>query len=83
MLGFLASFVLMWFSRFREYRADSGGAALAGRDKMIKALKKLESLGLAESLPKEVEAFAISGGINELLSTHPPLSKRIEALKRQ
>ena len=64
-------------------RADSGGAALAGRDKMVKALKKLESLGLAESLPKEVEAFAISGGINELLSTHPPLSKRIEALKRQ
>ena len=82
-LGFLASLVLMWFSRFREYRADSGGATLAGKDKMIKALKKLESLGSSEALPKEVEAFAISGGMNELLSTHPPLSKRIEALQKK
>tara|TARA_B000000609_G_C24004724_1_gene256868 strand:- start:461 stop:613 length:153 start_codon:yes stop_codon:yes gene_type:complete len=50
---------------------------------MISALKKLESFGSSEALPKEVEAFAISGGVNELLSTHPPLSKRIEALVRQ
>ncbi len=82
-LGFLASLVLMWFSRFREYRADSGGAALSGKQKMISALKKLESFASSEALPKEVEAFAISGGVNELLSTHPPLSKRIEALVRQ
>ena len=82
-LGFLASLVLMWFSRFREYRADSGGAALSGKQKMISALKKLESVGSSEALPKEVEAFAISGGVSELLSTHPPLSKRIDALVRQ
>ena len=50
---------------------------------MIKSLKKLESLGSSEALPKEVEAFAISGGMNELLSTHPPLSKRIEALQKK
>lgn len=82
-LGFLASLVLMWFSRFREYRADSGGAELAGKHKMINALRKLESLSTREPLPREVEAFAISGGVNELLSTHPPLGKRIKALERQ
>ena len=82
-LGFLASLILMWFSRFREYRADSGGAELASKQKMIKALKKLESFASSETLPKEVEAFAISGGMNELLSTHPPLDKRIKALEDQ
>lgn len=82
-LGFLASLILMWFSRFREYRADAGGAELAGKQKMIKALKKLEYFASSEALPKEVEAFAISGGMNELLSTHPPLNKRIKALENQ
>ena len=50
---------------------------------MIKALKKLEYFASSEALPKEVEAFAISGGMNELLSTHPPLNKRIKALENQ
>lgn len=80
-LGFLASLVVMWFSRYREYRADDGGAALAGRGKMIAALERLRQASAPEPLPDGVEAFGISGGLGSLLSTHPPLEKRIEALR--
>lgn len=80
-LGFLASLVVMWFSRYREYRADDGGAALAGRQKMIAALERLQQASSPEVLPDGVEAFGISGGLGSLLSTHPPLEKRIAALR--
>ncbi|MGR8919186.1 MAG: protease HtpX [Gammaproteobacteria bacterium] len=80
-LGFLASLVVMWFSRYREFRADAGGAALAGRGKMIAALERLEQASSGEALPDTVEAFGIAGGLGHLLSTHPPLSRRIAALR--
>lgn len=84
-LGFLASMIVMWFSRHREYRADEGGASLAGRDKMIAALERLKS-GQPGDLPDSMAAFGISaslrGGLGALLRTHPPLSERIEALKK-
>ncbi|KGQ20747.1 Protease HtpX [Lysobacter dokdonensis DS-58] len=83
--GLFASMIAMWFSRHREFRADAGGATLAGRDKMVAALQRL-SLTYGEStLPKQVAAFGISGGVGHglrrLLMTHPPLEERIEALK--
>ncbi len=84
-LGILASIIAMWFSRWREFRADSGGANLAGRQKMIAALERLKNQGPAD-LPSEVKAFGISGavaqGLKKLFMTHPPLSERIEALRR-
>ena len=83
-LGFLASFIVMWFSRHREFRVDAGGAALASRDKMIAALERLGS-GQASELPDSMAAFGISAsakrGLGALLRTHPPLSVRIEALR--
>ncbi|KAB7627829.1 protease HtpX [Alkalilimnicola sp. S0819] len=83
-LGILASIIVMWFSRYREYRADAGGAALAGRHKMIAALQRLK--GNPESqLPDQLEAFGISGrkalGIKRLFMSHPPLDERIAALQ--
>jgi heat shock protein HtpX len=83
--GLFASMIAMWFSRHREFRADSGGATLAGRDKMIAALQRL-SLTYGEStLPKQVAAFGISGGVGggvkRLFMSHPPLEERIEALR--
>lgn len=80
-LGFLASLVVMWFSRFREFRADAGGARLAGRDKMIAALQRLQRQSEPEALPDSMAAFGIAGGLGSLLSTHPPLEKRIQALR--
>lgn len=80
-LGFLASLVVMWFSRYREYRADAGGARLAGRGKMIAALERLQQQAQPEALPDTVEAFGIAGGLGHLLSTHPPLASRIAALR--
>jgi heat shock protein HtpX len=84
-LGILASIIAMWFSRWREFRADSGGANLAGRQKMIAALERLKNQGPAD-LPSEVKAFGISGGVaqglKKLFMTHPPLTERIEALRR-
>lgn len=80
-LGFLASLVVMWFSRFREYRADAGGARLAGRGKMIAALERLQQASNPEALPESMAAFGISGGLGSLLSTHPPLATRIERLR--
>ena len=82
-LGFLAAMVVMWFSRYREFRADSGGGKLAGVDNMISALEKLKVSPVSESLPDSVDAFGISGGIGQLLSSHPPLEKRIQRLRQQ
>lgn len=82
-LGILASIIVMWFSRQREFRADAGGASLAGRQKMIAALERLQSVHSAP-LPDKMAAFGISGGksgIMRLFMTHPPLEERIEALK--
>ena len=82
-LGFLAAMVVMWFSRYREFRADSGGGDLAGVGNMISALEKLKVSPVNESLPDSVDAFGISGGIGQLLSSHPPLDKRIQRLREQ
>lgn len=86
LLGFLANFVVMWFSRHREYHADKGGADLAGREKMIAALRRLQSVNQPHDLPREMAAFGISGGIKagiaKLSMTHPPLEERIAALER-
>ena len=80
-LGILALVIVRWFSRFREYRADHGGAELAGRHKMIAALKALQR-GHAEALPDEMAAFGISGGaLQSLIATHPSLDDRIAALE--
>ena len=83
-LGILASIIVMWFSRQREFRADRGGAALAGRPHMIAALERLNSLHPAP-LTEKMAAFGISGGggggIKRLFMTHPPLSERIAALR--
>ena len=83
-LGVLASIIVMWFSRKREFRADLGGASLAGRQNMIAALERLDSLHPAP-LPEKMAAFGISGGgasgIKRLFMTHPPLQERIAALR--
>lgn len=90
LLGILASIIVMWFSRQREFRADLGGASLAGRQKMIAALEKLKlgqtHLQDGAQLPEKIAAFGISGaqkiGLKRLLMTHPPLEERIAALKQ-
>lgn len=83
-LGVLASIIVMWFSRQREFRADRGGASLAGRQNMIAALERLNSLHPAP-LPEKMAAFGIAGGgasgIKRLFMTHPPLEERIAALR--
>jgi heat shock protein HtpX len=80
-LGFAAAIVVAWFSRHREYRADSGAADLMGRKQpMMNALARLGGLPTGE-LPKSVAAFGISGGIGQLFSTHPPIEARIAALQ--
>jgi len=83
--GLFASMIAMWFSRHREFRADAGGATLAGRDKMVAALQRLSSMHGESTLPKQIAAFGISGGvgsgIKRLLMSHPPLDERIEALR--
>lgn len=81
-LGVLAMAVVMWFSRWREYRADAGGAALAGRANMIAALERLKLAQNAPPLPEEMRAFAISAGrVQALFASHPPLDARIAALR--
>lgn len=82
-LGILASMIVMWFSRYREFRADAGGASIAGRNNMIAALKRLKQNQDAPPMPEEMAAFAISAGkVQKLFSSHPPLDKRIEALQK-
>jgi heat shock protein HtpX len=84
-LGILASIVVMWFSRQREFRADLGGAELASREKMVAALRRLQRNPVPSTLPDEVEAFGISGGVGRglqrLFLSHPPLDERIAALE--
>jgi heat shock protein HtpX len=82
-LGILASIIVMWFSRWREFRADAGGAALAGRDKMIAALERLKLNQEQSQLPAQISAFGISGGGGwmRLLMSHPPLDERIAVLR--
>ena len=84
-LGILASVIVMFFSRRREFRADQGGADLAGKDKMIAALEKLRAQHEPAVLPDQLAAFGISGvsglGIRKLFMSHPPLDERIEALR--
>jgi len=83
--GLFASMIAMWFSRHREFRADAGGAQLAGRDKMIAALERLAQTYGQSTLPKQVAAFGISGGVGsglkKLMMSHPPLDERISALR--
>ncbi len=85
--GLLASLIVMWFSRHREFHADKGGARLAGRNKMIAALERLRQLHEPSQLPSQMAAFGINGGLGEglrkLFMTHPPLEERIAALQQQ
>jgi len=83
--GIFASMIAMWFSRRREFRADAGGASLAGRGKMISALEALQRNHGVDTLPKAIQAFGISGtlgtGMKRLFLSHPPLEERIAALR--
>ena len=83
--GLFASIIVMRFSRWREFRADAGGASLAGRNKMVAALERLASNQTQSSLPTQIAAFGISGniahGLKKLFMSHPPLAERIAALK--
>lgn len=83
--GLFASMIAMWFSRHREFRADAGGARLAGKPKMIAALERLAQTYGESTLPKQVAAFGISGGVGtglkRLFMSHPPLEERIAALR--
>jgi heat shock protein HtpX len=83
--GLFASMIAMWFSRHREFRADAGGARLAGKEKMIAALERLAQTYGHSTLPKQVAAFGISGGVGHglkrLMMSHPPLDERIQALR--
>ena len=81
--GILATTIVMWFSRWREYRADEGGAELAGRQNMINALKRLQASQGKPALPDEMAALAINAGrMQAFFASHPPLEKRIEALQQ-
>ena len=86
LLSILASMIVMWFSRWREFRADAGGAKLAGRQKMIAALQRLKAAHEPVDMPDELAAFGINSkhvdGFKKLFMTHPPLDERIEALQR-
>jgi len=82
-LGVLASIIVMWFSRQREFRADAGGARLAGKGKMIAALERLKINHEQAALPEKMAAFGISGGraFAKMFMTHPPLEERIAVLR--
>ena len=82
-LGIIAAMIAAWFSRRREFRADAGGAQLAGRGKMIAALDRLRRGQGQSDLPGEIASFGINGkvGLAALLATHPPLELRIERLR--
>lgn len=81
-LGFLASMLVMWFSRYREFKADAGSAKLAGRNKMISALRALQREYEPQDLPGQLAAFGINGSsVKSLFMSHPPLEERIAALQ--
>ncbi|MES2771037.1 MAG: protease HtpX [Pseudomonadota bacterium] len=88
LLGVLASIIVMWFSRQREFRADLGGARFAGRQNMIAALERLNLMS-TQALPEKMAAFGIAGNserglssLKRLFMTHPPLPERIAALRK-
>ena len=82
LFGILASMIVAWFSRQREFRADAGGAHLAGKRKMIAALQRLQA-GAPSSLPETMAAMGIAGGrLAKMFSTHPPLEQRIAVLQQ-
>ncbi|KAF0807491.1 heat shock protein HtpX [Alcanivorax sp. S71-1-4] len=88
LLGFLATAIVMWFSRFREYRADAAGAQLANRQGMISALEHLKAeSGVPDQMPESLTAFGINMGLRQglksLFHSHPPLDDRIAALREQ
>jgi heat shock protein HtpX len=87
LLGILASMVVAWYSRRREYRADAGGAYLAGRANMIGALGALQRSVEPEHMPEQLEAMGISGvrkgGLRRLFASHPPIEDRIAALREE
>lgn len=82
LLSILASMIVMWFSRYREFKADAGGAKLAGNRKMISALQALQRAHEPEEMPGQLAAFGINGSsVSKLFMSHPPLSERIAALQ--
>jgi heat shock protein HtpX len=81
LLGVVATLIVCAFSRWREFHADAGGAHLAGKRKMIAALQKLLALHEPSSLPQNLAAFGISGAVQNLFATHPPLERRIARLQ--
>ena len=82
LLGLFATMIVMWFSRYREFKADAGGAKLAGKHNMIAALERLGSFKSAPKLPDEMAALAINAGkVQAIFSSHPPLELRIKALQ--
>ncbi len=81
LFGVLATIIAMWFSRYREFRADAGSASLVGKEKMIAALQRLQKVHEPEELPGSLNAMMINGKRKELFMSHPPLEKRIEALR--
>ena len=87
LLGILASVIVMWFSRKREFRADAAGALLASPQAMVGALEALKRAQQPEGLPQQMAAFGINAGVpsgfKRLFMSHPPLDERIDALKRQ
>jgi heat shock protein HtpX len=87
LLGILASIIVSWFSRKREFRADAAGALLASPAAMVGALEALKRAHQPEGLPEQMAAFGISAGtptgLKRLFMSHPPLDERIDALKRQ
>ena len=82
LFGVLAMMIVAWFSRQREFRADAGGARLAGRGKMVGALQRLAGAYGQSTLPKQMAAFGINGGIKSLFATHPPIAERIARLQQ-
>jgi heat shock protein HtpX len=83
--GILASAIVMYFSRVREFKADAGAAKLAGSEKMVAALQRLQMIHQPSRLPDQMAAFGINGGlgdgIKKLFMSHPPLEERIAALR--
>src|SRR5690606_2697549 len=87
--GILASAIVLWFSRYREYRADEAGARLAGQQAMIAALLRLQAESeMPDAMPKEMKAFAIAEGQSQgfslaaLFQTHPTIEQRVAALQQ-
>ena len=85
-LSILASTIVMWFSRYREFKADAGGAHLSGANNMIAALRRLQQVSNTSALPDEMAAFGITGekkiNFQKLFMSHPPLEERIAALEK-